>query len=1100
LSLYCDLFYSIQFYATYYPLIVFHSRLNCERDSTPDSAVINFIETSQRYSKGAFVAAALALSAWGAQLTGFFAWPDAVVYDFAQRHAPAGPDNSSVLIVRADPQDRDAADPHWVRVLETLTRLEARQIVFTFLPTRASSRFYQQAISAGHVVFGRHLIADPNDPTETSRLEPWPPTVGTLGKEPAFGVMALPPADHGVYRRQYAWHTVQGHRYPALENQAAQQLAGDRLPLPETPYWVNFRGGGAYLPTIELSRVLRDGLIPTVVRGRSVLIGLLPPPQTPGLHTPLDPPTGPGLSLLTFQGYALQTLLADQPIQPLSAALTLALLAIAAIANIILYQWGWPRFGPWLTGALLALYAATAWLALLYAQVWLPVTALVVAQAGAFGVIFWYKLLAQDNAVRSLAMDLAARSREQAIPAGFYASPEPWNQVVDLVRQTLDLTWLIFLERIPEQYYVREIAALNCQFADINERRRDYRRLPYSEAVAERRTVRLIQRLFLKAESPGEQYMTPLLFGGELLGFWAMGVMPDKVAANPDFFALVESFRDQIAEMLYHRLQWRQQLPKRGGHAFRYLRLEGGESHVHALRQALLAFERRLFRLEQVFQGLETAAIFYSPFGRVLQTNEAMTAILRRGQLPAYEMTALDLLSTLGDISLAQGRQILQRVFVSHQPVTLLARVPGEPERRHTLRVRPVLASDSARPPGEMAEALPFQLQGVLIELMDVTALHNLSSVKVELTDRVHQQLRDHLQAMLLAVELHQGPVQEERRKVERRKSSRGILEQQVKTAVELLDRAEQYLLTDLAALQQFDRYPVEPRAPLRAALEQLASPAEERQVRLTAEMPELLSLAMADADSLQDILYTLLAVLLDDATTGSQITVTLREQEGWIIYEFRNQGFGMPDDRLQVWLSRDDSEATPLFRRLRVARHQVMSWHGVLHGYSALGEGIRFVVRLPSFGQRLAHEEPTVRSQRYLADTTARRILVIDDTEVIQRLICLSLEEQGYQIRAAADGQQAIAVIQGWLPDLIVLDMIMPVMNGFEFLEWRNHEHPGLPVLALTALERSGSDEPILAAGADAVLFKPIQTPELLAQLERLLRERPIAAPITPA
>ena len=88
---------------------------------------------------------------------------------------------------------------------------------------------------------------------------------------------------------------------------------------------------------------------------------------------------------------------------------------------------------------------------------------------------------------------------------------------------------------------------------------------------------------------------------------------------------------------------YKRQLPERGGHTVRYLRLEGGESHDHALRQALLAFERRLFRLEQVFQGLETAAIFYSPFGRVLQTNEAMTAILRRGQLPAYEMTALDL-------------------------------------------------------------------------------------------------------------------------------------------------------------------------------------------------------------------------------------------------------------------------------------------------------------------------------------------------------------------------------------------------------------------------------------------------------------------------
>lgn len=1060
-------------------------------------AVLNVIETLRLHYKGAFVAAALAFGIWGAQTAGFFAWPDAVIYDLAMRHAPARPGTPRVLVVGADPQDRDAGDSYWLRALETLAKLDARQIIFTFLPTKASSRFYQQATSAGNVLFGRGLIADPTNSTEGVQLEPWPSAVGTLGKQPAFGVVTLPPASNGIYRHQYAWHTVQGHRYPALENQAASQWAVNQPPLPETPYWVNFRGGSAYLPTVELGRVLRDGLIPTVVKGRSVLIGLLPSPRTPGLHTPLDPADGPGMSLLTFQGYALETLLNDQPIQPLATALTLALLVIAVVTNIILYQWGWPRLGPWLTGAVLAIYAAAAWLLPLYAQLWLPLTALVVAQAGAFVTVFWYKLLAQDRAIRSLAIDLSARSREQAIPPGFYAASEPWNQVVDLVRQTLDLTWLIFLERIPNQYYVREIAALNCQFADINERRRDYRRLPYSEAVAERRTVRLVQRLFLKAESPGEQYMTPLLFGGELLGFWAMGAMPDNVAANPGFFALVENFRDQIAEMLYHRLQWQQQLPERGGHTVRYLRLEGGESHHHALRQALLAFERRLFRLEQVFQGLETAAIFYSPFGRVLQTNEAMTAILRRGQLPAYEMTALDLLSTLSGISLSEGRQTLQRVFVSHQPVTLLAKLPGEPERRYTLRVRPVLASDSARPPGEMAEALPFQLQGVLIELIDVTALHNLSLVKVELTDRVHQQLRDHLQAMLLAIDLHQEPAQEERRRIDRRQSSRGILEQQVKIAVDLLDRAEQYLLTDLATLQQFDRYPVEPRTPLRAALERLANQAEERQVRLTAEMPELLNLAMADADILQDILHTLLAVLLDDAMTDSQLAVTLREQEGWVIYEFRNQGFGMPDDRLQAWLSRDDSEATPLFRRLRVARHQVIGWHGVLQGYSALGEGIRFVMRLPSFGQTLQREELTARSQRHLPGTAAQRILVVDDSEVIQRLICLSLEAKGYQARAAADGQQAIAVLQGWLPDLIVLDMIMPVMNGFEFLEWRNHEYPNVPVLALTALERSGSDEPILAAGANAVLFKPIQVPDLLAEIERLLRERPISAPV---
>jgi len=201
---------------------------------------------------------------------------------------------------------------------------------------------------------------------------------------------------------------------------------------------------------------------------------------------------------------------------PLSAPVVLAILVVVVFANLIVYQWGWLRFGLWVTGVFLAIYAASAWLAL-RAQWWPPVTALIVVQAAVFAVVFWHKSLVQDRALRSLVIDLASRSHEQALSPGFYASPEPWNQVVDLVRQTLDLDWLIFLERIPDQYYVREIAALNCRFADIDERRRDYRRVPYSDAMAERRTVRLEQRLFLKADATIDQYMTPLLFGGELL-------------------------------------------------------------------------------------------------------------------------------------------------------------------------------------------------------------------------------------------------------------------------------------------------------------------------------------------------------------------------------------------------------------------------------------------------------------------------------------------------------------------------------------------------------------------------------------------------------
>jgi hypothetical protein len=170
-----------------------------------------------------------------------------------------------------------------------------------------------------------------------------------------------------------------------------------------------------------------------------------------------------------------------------------------------------------------------------------------------------------------------------------------------------------------------------------------------------------------------DQHMTPLTFGGEVLGFWAMGVAPEKIQATPGFFALVDDFVTQIAELIYHRQQWQQRQRTESSDIVRYLRLRGGENLYQTLRQNLTVFERRLHGLEQVFQSLETAAIFYSPFGRVLQANQAKVKILQHSQLPGYEMTALDLISALCGIDLAESRRTLQQVFVEHRALTLSA-------------------------------------------------------------------------------------------------------------------------------------------------------------------------------------------------------------------------------------------------------------------------------------------------------------------------------------------------------------------------------------------------------------------------------------------
>lgn len=168
-------------------------------------------------------------------------------------------------------------------------------------------------------------------------------------------------------------------------------------------------------------------------------------------------------------------------------------------------------------------------------------------------------------------------------------------------------------------------------------------------------------------------------------------------------------------------------------------------------------------------------------------------------------------------------------------------------------------------------------------------------------------------------------------------------LREQATEAIELVDEAQQYLLTDLLALPQLDCYPVEPRATLAAALGELTASIEERRLRVVIEGPELVSLVLADADALKETLETLAAVLIEDATMDSVLTIRLFEQTKWLTYEWVNQGFGMPDARFQSWLGSDDLTATLLFRRLRVAQRRVSGWQGELTGSSALGEGIRF-------------------------------------------------------------------------------------------------------------------------------------------------------------
>jgi len=104
-------------------------------------------------------------------------------------------------------------------------------------------------------------------------------------------------------------------------------------------------------------------------------------------------------------------------------------------------------------------------------------------------------------------------------------------------------------------------------------------------------------------------------------------------------------------------------------------------------------------------------------------------------------------------------------------------------------------------------------------------------------------------------------------------------------------------------------------------------------------------------------------------------------------------------------------------------------------------------------------------------------RVLLVEDNPQNLELMRYLLVAHGHEVRTASDGSEAASLLEAERPDLIVCDIQMPVMNGFELLRWvrGNIRLRGVPVIAVTALAMVGDRESILAAGFDGYLAKPI-------------------------
>lgn len=876
---------------------------------------------------------------WSAHIFSVFGLANGFTYDCLMRHYTNSSASTQLIMLDGDKRHAERGDDQWLPLLKNLLAQDVNQVVFSFLPEQVSADFYQLAADSGKVVFGRQVLSD--DPNSPPKLSPLP--AAALNKSITLGLVKTAQSQHGIYRTQENNINIDGQQLPTLELRAAQHVLGATI-IPTTPsYRINFIGGTARIPKVKLDHALANGLVKELVTGRTVFIGAYGLEPVANYFTPLST-TDEQTSDLLYHAFALDTLLSERTIRALPDwILFLAIMGIT-LATLIFSQYLSFQRSLFASAILTLAYVLTCWLMLHSVFLWIPLVELVLTQWLTFALVWRYRIVQENQVLDSTLFNLSINLQEKVFPVSFYHSQDPWAQLIVLINQSLNLNRMIFLERVPNDHRLKEIKAFKCSIDDLTEPRRDYERTPYSTAIQEHKPI-LLERPYLKILATGEdqQYLAPLIFAGDVLGFWAFTVASDTIKSSPKFIALSQAYMTQISEILYYRQEWQKRAAMENNKLWSYLSFKTGAKPYQMLNQSVTLLDRRIAELQQVFNNLNTGGVLYDLFGRVLLLNKYIEELAQSVDLKLYNMTALDFISAVTGFDEVNARNIMQKTIFDHEKISIP--ITGfKAERDYILHIQPLKLPDNEQQTDDSAPV--FQISGILCELEDVTELKAIYRLKERMFERFSFQMRNDMTTIVFALSI----LNDDQASPDEKSFALTNIQDKVEDTLSTLDSVNDQIGIEIESLaSNLGRYPINGLEPIEKAAASLKDYAALRTISLHLKMPDILSLAYASPTELYAVFRTILTTMIDDSFEGTEVWIEVEEKNEWIHYRFRNSGIGIANTNLQQ-LNESTEPMSVEQLEMDEAIHYVKHWGGQLEFSSQTGKGTTATLSLKCF------------------------------------------------------------------------------------------------------------------------------------------------------
>ena len=330
----------------------------------------------------------------------------------------------------------------------------------------------------------------------------------------------------------------------------------------------------------------------------------------------------------------------------------------------------------------------------------------------------------------------------------------------------------------------------------------------------------------------------------------------------------------------------------------------------------------------------------------------------------------------------------------------------------------------------------------------------------------------------------------------------------QIELALETIERnakLQTQLIDDLLDISKIIRgklslneAPVNLATVIEAALETVHLAAEAKSITIHTAKPSLIGTVNGDAGRLQQVVWNLLSNAVKFTPSGGHIWITLTQVENHAQIQIKDSGKGINKEFLPYLFDhfrQEDSATTRKFGGLGLGLaivRQIAELHGGTVKADSAGEaqGAIFTVEIPTSSIKNSTETLSEVNQPP-SNLNGINILVVDDEVDSLQLIAFILEQEGAKITTATSASAALESITKSIPDLIISDIGMPEMDGYELIQRirASEKSKSIPAIALTAYANETDEQKAITAGFQKHVSKPIDTNTVIDMVVELVR-----------